>query len=306
MSKTPEAKQHSSIWPLALLGGAAVSATAVAYRTLRAPAGRPLPGQADPGTAFITGASSGIGAAFTRRLAALGYDLIITARRTDRLETLADELRRAHGVDVRVEPADLANLADVARLETLLGGVGNLDFVINNAGFGTNGVLADIDVERQSDMINVHVMAPMRLSRAALPGMIARRQGAIINVSSIAAFMANPTTANYCATKAYLNTFSEGLQREVVEHGIYVQALCPGYTYSEFHDTPEYEAFSRDDFPKVFWKSADEVAVASLDALGTGHPIFVPGGLNRVLAQATRSRSARLIMGAIRRRGKLA
>lgn len=303
MNEGKEKGKGKAWWPLALAAGAV--GAAATYRALREPQAGALPGADAPGTVFISGASSGIGAAFARRLADAGYDLIISARRAEKLEALAAELKEEYGIAVRVEPGDLSLSTDINRLEKLLAVTDDLDLVINNAGFGTNGALANMDVEKQADMVQLHVMAPMRLTRAALPGMMARQRGGIINVSSIAAFMSNPTSINYCATKAYLNTFSEGLQKEVASHGIQVQALCPGYTYSEFHDTPEYEAFNRSDFPELFWMTSDEVAAASLAALGSGDPIFVPGAVNKVLARATRSRTARLILGAIRARGKL-
>jgi hypothetical protein len=288
----------SARWPW--LAAGALGA-ALLWRGLARAGNGKLPGEGEqPGTAFITGASSGIGATYARQLAARGYDLIITARREEKLAALAAELRAAHGVAVRVVPADLSVPADIRRLEELIAEQTALDFLINNAGFGVRGRLGDTDVEKQTAMINVHVTSTYRLSHAAVPGMIARGRGAIISVSSIAGFMSNPGAVNYSATKAYINTFSEALAGELRPHGIQVQALCPGFTYSEFHDTPEYDSFSRSAFPSFMWADAEEVVADSLAALGSGPVVFVPGFINKVLAQTTRSRTARIIIGVAR------
>lgn len=230
-----------------------------------------------PGRALITGASSGIGEAYARRLAAEGYDLTLVARREERLRALAAELAAGHGVDVEVLPADLAREADINRVAGRLQAMPDLVLLINNAGFGTRGDFVAAGLERQIDMVNVHIVAGMALAHAALPGLIARRRGAIINVSSVAAFFPSPGGATYSATKVYLNNFSEALSSELAGTGVSVQALCPGFTYSEFHDTPEYADFSRDQIPSALWMTADQVVAESLAALGSGQVIVVPG-----------------------------
>jgi len=139
-------------------------------------------------------------------------------------------------------------------------------------------------------MIAVHVLATVRLCHAALPGMIARGQGAIINVSSLGAFLTAPSDETYCATKAYLNVFSEVLQAELVGTGVRVQALCPGFTDMEFHDQPIYEQYHiKANIPKALWMSADEVVEQSLKALKRGHVIFIPGFKNHMLVALARS-----------------
>jgi len=236
-------------------------------------------------TACITGASAGIGAAFARQLAAQGYNLLLTARRETRLNALRDELQTAHGITVAVHPADLSVRAEVERLAAAIAQVDDLALLINNAGFGTMGDFAESEIAQQTAMIDVHIIATMHLCRAALPGMIARGHGDIINVSSIAAFLKGTT---YSASKAYLNTFSVGLQAEVKRHGIRVLALCPGYTYSEFHDTTEYDAFSREQIPKAMWQTAEQVAQFSLEKRG-GKVVVIPGWRNRLLVFSMRT-----------------
>ena len=234
-------------------------------------------------TALITGASSGIGAAFTRQLAATGYNLILVARRQERLESLAEELSASHNAACEVLPADLTKVSDVERLEARLAGSGAPDLLINNAGFGTTGHFAEIDLAKQVDMIQLHVIAPVRLCRAVLPGMIARRSGAIINVASIAAYWPLPENANYAASKMYLIVFSQALQAELRGTGVRVQALCPGFTYTEFHDTTEFAQFDRRNIPAPFWMSADELARLSLAALERGKVVYIPGWQNRLM-----------------------
>jgi hypothetical protein len=231
---------------------------------------------------LITGASSGLGAEFARQLAAQGYALILVARRTERLEALADELRQKHGVTVEPLTADLANPADVQRLEERLTDESSLSLLVNNAGFGTTGKFASAEVNKQLEMIQVHVLAAVRLTRAALPGMIARRRGAVINVSSLAGFIPRGGSATYGATKAYLNSFSEALQLELKGTGVRVQALCPGYTYTEFHDTRELKGFRRSEIPGFFWMSAEAVAAQSLAALNREQVIVIPGLRNHL------------------------
>ena len=239
-------------------------------------------------SALITGASSGIGAAFARRLAADGYHLILVARREQKLQALAQELqeRYPHTPVADVLVADLAKVVEVERVEAHIRSINRLELLINNAGFGTSGKFAEIDLNKQLDMVHVHINATMRLTRAALPAMITHQKGFIINVSSIAAYLSNPENVTYCATKAYLNRFSESLQLELNEHGVQVQALCPGFTYSEFHDTPEYKSFTRDQIPKQLWMSAEELVEQSLAALENKQVIFIPGWRNRWIVAA--------------------
>lgn len=233
---------------------------------------------------MITGASAGIGAAFARQLAARGYDLVVVARRVDRLEALAAELRAEHGTGVSVLAADLSQPNDVERVAKQIAALDALELLINNAGFGARGSFATDSPERQLAMIHVHVVASVALCRAALPGMIARHQGAIINVASLAAFIPLPGDATYSATKAYLVSFSEALRIELKGTGVTVQALCPGFTRTEFHGDVMTPCS-----PSFLWSSADEVVAASLGALRRGAALCVPGLKNQVIGALARA-----------------
>ena len=257
-------------------------------------------------TALITGASSGIGAAFARRLTADGYHPILVARRLDRLETLAEELRRRHGVEAEPLAADLARPEDLDRLERRIAQGPPSDLLINNAGFGAGGWYHEIDMAKQLDMIQVHVVATARLTRAALPGMVARGDGGVINVASVAGFGRMPKSAMYCSTKAWMVRFSEILAREMRPHAVRVQALCPGFTYSEFHDSPEYKGkgFERSQIPRGMWMTSEAVVAASLRALARGRTICVPGWKNFLLSALLRSPIEPLFSRSVARRQK--
>ncbi|MCL4505927.1 MAG: SDR family oxidoreductase [Chloroflexi bacterium] len=232
--------------------------------------------------ALVTGASSGIGESFARLLAERKLDLILVARREDRLKELARELQDRHGISVEVLAADLTDAVYLERVAERVELLDNLELLVNNAGFGMNEKFAESDVDRQLEMIALHVTASMRLMRAALPGMIARRHGGIINVSSTAAFFTLPRNANYSASKAYLNVFTQSLQSELRGKGVRLQALCPGLTRTELHD--HFENRRHRTMPWFMWMSADKVVAESLDALDRGQVVFVPGSLNKFIA----------------------
>jgi short-subunit dehydrogenase len=227
-------------------------------------------------TALVTGASSGIGAVYARRLAAQGYDLILVVRRIDRLEKLAEELKAGHGVKAEVLAADLTEDADLRKVEERVAKARDLEFLVNNAGFGTRGLFFQAPMEEQDRMHRLHVLATVRLSHAALAGMVARRKGNLVNVSSVAGFAQNPGNASYCATKAWMNSFTEGLYLDFSTIGspVKVQALCPGYTLTEFHDA---SGIGRAHVPERWWMSAEDVVNASLRGLGRGDLVVVPG-----------------------------
>jgi short-subunit dehydrogenase len=236
------------------------------------------------GTALVTGASAGIGREFCRQLAGRGYDLIVVARDAARLESLADDLRSTHGVRVDVVPADLTRDVEVDRVASRAASDPALAMVVNNAGFGTVGPLATAPPGPQEEMLRLHVLAPMRLTRAVLPGMLARRRGAIINVSSVAGFIYSPGNVNYCASKAYLTTFTEGLALELAGTGVAAQALCPGFTHTEFHRRMGPDAKRR---PRFMWLTAQDVVRASLAQLDRGGPVVcVPGIRYKLLVAA--------------------
>src|SRR6266498_3875562 len=191
--------------------------------------------------ALVTGASSGIGAAFAERLAKDGYDLIIVARRRDQLESLAGQLQANHHVNIEVIVADLSKSDDLRTVEKRVAEDTALEILVNNAGFGAYMPFVQLDPDKAEELINVQVLAVARLTRAALPGMIARGHGSIINVSSRLAFSGPmgssqlPKRATYAGTKAFINTFSQLLQSELEGTGVRVQALCPGVVRTEFH-----------------------------------------------------------------------
>ncbi len=236
--------------------------------------------------AAITGASSGIGEAFARRLAADGYHLLLIARRRERLERLADDLSRQHGVQVEALPADLARDTDIARVAQRLAELDHLTLLVNNAGFGTVGTFAEVSATSQTDMICLHTEAPARLTHSVLPGMIARKQGAIINVSSTAAFFALPGNATYCATKRFLVTFSETLSIELAGRGVTVQALCPGFTRTDFHTTEYFRTGGKrlPQTPAFLWMTSEAVVACSLRALGR-EVVCIPGAVNKLIAK---------------------
>lgn len=289
-------------WTAAALAGATAAAGLAGWRALRrATTDREL---LPRGRAFITGASSGIGEAFARRLAAEGFDLTLVARREARLRALADELSAAHGIRAEALAADLSRDEEIVRLGEAIGARPDLTLLINNAGFGTRGDFAEVELERHLAMIRVHDVATVALTRAALPGLIARGGGAIINVSSVAAFFPSGGGAIYTATKVFLNNFSEALAAEVGDKGVRVQALCPGFTYSGFHDTSEYEGFDRKTIPAKLWMPAEAVVDESLAALGGDRVIVVPGRAYQGLVLAVQSpiggtlrRAARVVRG---------
>ena len=237
--------------------------------------------------AVITGASSGIGATFARALAAQGFDLVLVARREDRLRTIANLLGNQFHVQCTVITADLTNDAELRKVEEFLAGAPNLQRLVNNAGFGSLQRFPEAPVESQDAMHRLHVLATMRLTHAALRSMSPRNQGAIINVSSVAAFVPRPGSTSYYATKAWMNCFTEGLHLELKSagSGVRMQALCPGFTMTEFHDVL---GIRRDFIGGAWWMSAEDVVNASLRGLEKGSLFVVPGWRYKLLVSLLR------------------
>jgi short-subunit dehydrogenase len=225
-------------------------------------------------SSLITGASSGLGAAFARHLAKPGSHLVLVARRSDRLNILSKELEKL-GATVEPLVADLATEQGIQTIVKKITALPNLDLLINNAGFGVVGPFAKEPLSIQADMLRVHNEAPMRLTYAALQGMLSRKKGTIINVASTAAYAHNGEDAMYCATKAFLVAFSDSLHEELRGTGVKIQALCPGFTHTEFHE--------------VLWMKASDVTHYSLDALRRDRVIVVPGWINRVMVFLARN-----------------
>jgi short-subunit dehydrogenase len=232
----------------------------------------------------VTGASTGIGEAFAERLARDQYDLVLVARSRERLDTIAKRLTESRGVSIEVLVADLTRPADLALVEQRLGEEPTFDLLVNNAGLGTYGPFAELDVEREEDEIRLNVIALVRLTRAVLPGMLERRQGGIIQVSSLAGIAAVPLNATYGATKAFVNSFSEALHEELRGSGVRIQLLQPGFTRTEFQQRA---GMTTSGIPAFAWMEPIAVVDASLEALRRGDLVCVPGGANRALAAAT-------------------
>ncbi len=234
-------------------------------------------------TALITGASAGIGAAFVRRLAAARYDLILNARDTARLDQSAAALRDEHGCVVEVLPADLSTASGTAAVAARLADADRpVDVLVNNAGFDSGRSFMNTSIETEEAKLNVMVRAVLHLSHAALPGMVSRGRGAIINVSSVAAFVPAGT---YGAAKAWVASFSEGLAAEVGQHGVKVLAVCPGFTHTEFQQRAN---ISHSALPEWMWLEADQIVAGALKDLRRGATISVPGPQYKLLAHAAR------------------
>jgi short-subunit dehydrogenase len=232
--------------------------------------------------AVITGASSGIGLEFARRLAAQ-HDLLLVARRAERLEELAKELRAAHGGQIDVLAVDLTDADSLAHLTERIAALPNLTLLINNAGFGYGGLFWEADLKRLQAMQALHVMAVVSLSHAALRGMVARGRGALINVASVASFTTRAGSASYGATKSWLAAFTEGLHLDLQQgkSKVQVQALCPGFTLSEFHDVMREDR--RRLAPAGFWCTPQFVVEAALRALERHQVFVVPGWRYKLL-----------------------
>ena len=238
--------------------------------------------------ALVTGASAGLGAEFCRQLAPRCDVIIAVARRRERLDALAEELGDA--VEMHGIAADLGTIEGVARTMEALRQKGPVNILVNNAGFGTLGNFDVSPIESQRAMVNLHIDTSITLCRATIPFMKESGGGAIINVSSLGSLMPMKGVAVYGASKAFLNFFSLSLQAELAGTGIEVQALCPGFTRTEFHDVMQGEDFDRGRIPEQMWMSASDVVAASLAALGSGRVIVVPGDDNRDLARAALQR----------------
>jgi short-subunit dehydrogenase len=255
--------------------------------------------------ALVTGASAGIGAALARELAARGCNLVLTARRTDRLEALATELSGRHAVRSESIAADLA---DAHAPEALCAEIGRrgvaIDVLVNNAGYGVAGHYPAQPWNVHADFLQVMVTAPCELAHRLLPGMQQRGYGRIVNVASLAGLV--PGSAGhtlYAASKAFLIKFSQSLALENARHGVNVCALCPGFTYSEFHDvTGTRPIVSK--MPKWMWLGADEVARQGVDAVERGEAVWVTGRVNRAIKSLLKLLPDRLALRTVQKRSK--
>jgi short-subunit dehydrogenase len=241
--------------------------------------------------ALVTGASAGIGRAFSERLAREAWDLLLVARRRDRLEDLAVQLRDAHGRRVEVLAADLTARDGLRAVEARIAGEPTLELLVNNAGFGTSGAFAELDRDGEELEVRLNVVALVRLTHAALDAFRARGHGSVINVSSLAGFQPGPYTATYGATKAFVNSFTQAVAEELRGSGVRLQLLCPGFTRTEFQDVA---GVRTEGIPEFAWMAPAAVVDASIVALRRGDLIVIPGAGNRVMGAVLRALPAAL------------
>jgi short-subunit dehydrogenase len=238
------------------------------------------------GWAVVTGASSGLGALFAEKLAQRGLPLVLAGRDEARLTDVRERVQRlAPGIDVELVVGDLGSQAGVEALVAVLQ-ERVIDVLVNNAGFGTYGRLAEVDADRDRDLIAVNVDALVRLTHAVLPGMLARGHGQILNVASTIAFQPAPYQATYGASKAFVLSFSQALWAETKGSGVSVTALCPGPTRTGFVDALDADVSGTAIYRKL--ASPEPVVAAGLRALDRGRPVVVPGMRNWVMANAAR------------------
>jgi short-subunit dehydrogenase len=249
-------------------------------------------GVEDPGVALVTGASAGIGEEYAKQLASQGFDLILTARRKERLDSLAEKFSDEHGIKTEVIQGDLFESSDVEKITANIKTIKNLDCLVNNAGFGTDVDFLDgnSDINLFINMLNLHCKVPMQLTHAALPGMIKRDRGHIANISSVASLLFHGyQDPIYDSTKAFLSVFSEVIQLKlnVLKSKVKVKAICPGWTVTEIHD--KMKNFDRSPYA---WMNVDEVVRIALDSYKSDDIIIITGDVNvqRVLKSRKEAR----------------
>ncbi len=235
---------------------------------------------------LITGASSGIGLALARTYAAHGWDVVVTARRADRLEKLVEEIRLRFGVEAHAITADLSDPAAPEALQKGILALGRtVDGLVNNAGYGLPGGFIGNTLEAHKASMQVMMIAPTELTHRFLPAMIEQKFGRILNVASLAGYLpGSPSETLYGPIKTYLTRFSQGLNIEVRDHGVHVTALCPGFTYSEFHDVSGTRTKMSKAAPEWVWMGADEVAREGFVAAEANRAVCVPGAPNKAAA----------------------
>jgi uncharacterized protein len=240
------------------------------------------------GRAIVTGAAGGFGRCFAHRLAGMRYALTLVDRRGDLLLQFREELAGRYSVDIQCHVCDMTDPQSLDHLVATLAAEPDIEFLVNNAGFAHLKSFAEIKPEEHARMAALHVHAPMKLIQAVLPVMIKRRTGSIINVSSLGAWLP-AGDAQYAATKAYLLVLSQALHGELSPHGIRVQALCPSFVDTGFHNTAEMQRLPRQSIPSRLWMQAEQVIDCSLRSLQQGRVVVIPGWRNRLLSFVLRS-----------------
>ncbi|MGV9507049.1 SDR family NAD(P)-dependent oxidoreductase [Streptomyces tendae] len=250
-------------------------------------------------TALITGSTAGLGAAFARRLAADGHDLVLVARDTKRLREQATELHDRHGIEAEVLTADLSTDAGIDAVAAQLGDRRNpVDLLINNAGFGNKGRFLDVPMADELTMLKVHCEAVLRLTSAAVEAMRERGRGGVVNVASVAAFVPRGT---YGASKAWVVQFTQGVAKDLAGSGVRLMALAPGFVRTEFH---ERAGMGTDNIPNWMWLDADNVVAAGLADLSRGKSLSIPDPRYKTLMGAAKLVPRGLLGGITSRTGR--
>ncbi|AJE42067.1 SDR family NAD(P)-dependent oxidoreductase [Streptomyces nodosus] len=250
-------------------------------------------------TALITGSTAGIGAAFARRLAADGHDLVLVARDIERLREQATELHDRHGIEAEVLSADLATEKGIEAVAARLSELKNpVDLLVNNAGFGNKGRFLDVTMADELRMIKVHCEAVLRLTSAAAEAMRTRGRGGIVNVASVAAFVPRGT---YGASKAWVVQFTQGAARDLAGSGVRLMALCPGFVRTEFH---ERAGMGTDNIPGWMWLDADKLVAAALQDLARGRTLSIPDPRYKALMGVVKMMPRALLGGVTSRTGR--
>ncbi|MEV6259778.1 SDR family oxidoreductase [Streptomyces sp. NPDC051784] len=250
-------------------------------------------------TALITGATAGIGAAFARRLAADGHNLVLVARDTERLRAQATELHDGHGIEAEVLTADLSTDSGIEAVEArLTDRVSPVDLLVNNAGFGNKGRYLDVPIADELTMLKVHCEAVLRLTTAAAGSMRERGRGGVVNVASVAAFLPRGT---YGASKAWVVQFTQGAAKDLAGTGVRLMALCPGFVRTEFH---ERAGMGTGDIPGWMWLDADKLVAAALADLARGRSVSVPDPRYKALMSLVKLTPRSVLGGVTTRAGR--
>jgi short-subunit dehydrogenase len=232
--------------------------------------------------AVVTGATSGIGAAYAKRFASQGYDLVITGRRKEKIEAFAGDIRREHHVSVDVVLAELSEKEGIHKVIEQMQGK-QIEILVNNAGFGISSLFQGCDLDNAEQLASVNVIAPMELIHAVLPEMVAKKSGTIINISSTSVYMIIARNAVYSGAKAFLKSFTEGLHLDLMGTGVKVQAVCPGLTRSDFHEKMGVKRSGNQKKSFARWMTPEEVVDCSLRDLKKNKVICIPGRQTKVI-----------------------
>lgn len=241
--------------------------------------------QSELGLAIITGAAGGLGLAFAKKLAKLGHPLLLVDRRPDALQQVCDSISAEYGVVCKSHVANLCNRDEIGQLAHTIGQLPHVDMLVNNAGFGTLKHFVDTEASVVAGMVDLHVVAPMMFTHAVLPGMIERDKGAIINVSSVSAWFHSAGNTHYGSTKICLAVFTATLHEELCGTNVRVQALCPGFVRTQFHEADGMKDFHKLAVPVRMWAMAEDVVDFSLSRLARRQPIAIPGLGYRVIGR---------------------